>query len=59
MSNTRKEIQETYVINADGTTKEVIVKEIEVEIPSVEVEIALKEAELLAMYKELEALKQK
>lgn len=52
-----KQIQEKYIMNPDGSVKEVITTEIEVEVPSIEETIKEKEAELLKMYKELEELK--
>jgi hypothetical protein len=52
-------IQSTIVQNPDGTTKEIIVEQIEVDVPTQEEIIAEKEAELLKLYKALEELKQK
>lgn len=52
-----KQIQEKYIMNPDGSVKEVIKTEIEVEVPSIEETIEEKEAELLKMYKELTELK--
>ena len=52
-------IQSTIVQNPDGTTKEIIVNEIEVDVPTQEEIIAEKEAELLKMYEALQELKQK
>lgn len=52
-----KQIQEKYIMNPDGSVKEVITTEIEVEVPSIEETIEQKEAELLKMYKELTELK--
>ena len=51
--------QSTIVQNPDGTTKEIIVNEVEVEVPTQEEIIAEKEAELLKMYEALQELKQK
>lgn len=53
------QIQEKYIMNPDGSVKEVITSTIEVEVPSIEQTIAEKEAELLKMYKEIQDLKQK
>ena len=52
-------IQSTIVQNPDGTTKEIIVNEVEVDVPTQEEIIAEKEAELLKMYEALQELKQK
>jgi hypothetical protein len=52
-------IQSTIVQNPDGTTKEIIVEQVEVEVPTQEEIIAEKEAALLKMYKEIQDLKQK
>ena len=53
-----KQIQEKYIMNPDGSVKEVIKTEIEVEVPSIEQTIKDKEAELLKMYEELTKLKE-
>ena len=53
------QIQEKYIMNPDGSVKEVITSTIEVEVPSIEQTIAEKESELLKMYKEIQDLKQK
>lgn len=55
---TEKQIQEKYIMNPDGSVKEVIKTEIEVEVPSIEETIKEKEAELLKMYQELTKLKE-
>lgn len=52
-------IQSTIVQNPDGTTKEIIVEQVEVEVPTQEEILAEKEAALLKMYEEIQELKQK
>ncbi len=52
-------ITEKYIMNPDGSVKEVITSTQEVEVPTQEEIIAEKEAELLKMYKEIQDLKQK
>ncbi len=50
-------IQSTIVQNPDGTTKEIIVNEVEVEVPTAEEILAEKEAALIEMYEEIAAKK--
>ncbi len=52
-------IQTTIIQNPDGTTKEIIVNEVEVDLPTQEEIIAEKEAALLKMYEEIQELKNK
>ena len=49
--------KETYKRNEDGTTTLISVEDVVVEGPTQEELIAEKEAQLLAMYEELQALK--
>ena len=58
MPTTQTQIQEIYEVN-NGVSVLVETIEIEVEVATQEEVIADKEAALLAMYKELEELKQK
>jgi hypothetical protein len=51
--------QQTIVQNPDGSTKEIITDQIEIDVKTPEEIILEKEAELLKMYQELDLLKQK
>ena len=49
---------EEYILNNDGSIKEVIKTEIDIEVPTQEEIITDKESELLKVYEELQKLKE-